>query len=637
MGSAVLNYVLSLWPFSGFRVDDLKLSDRLVKRLSLPQHTREFVFAISEPENEAVVYILSAQNLSERSARDAEFLIREVRPDAVIALVAHNALPEIHEHEMVEDMDDQVPTSAFRVLMRCFTDKTNKDRYENLAGNLVLKEIFGVGFYGHFFVAKRLAEEVGSSFFVIESPFLKSAGAESDASSDASMASKVSSELQTLALQPSSLVPQNWGSVVGNSQRLFITSDVQSQMIKLVCPVVSQSLMNLSPFGRPVDRGIHIMEPRSNYCPPTFAQTVYPLLMDLHDIFADIPSMGLALAYAQKMFLDVGTGEGVDAELLSEVYTFRIAVEGLRIALNNAGRLPIHKLGKSISGKTDFQELSVEEKSHCLLAQTLRSQAKKFKTVVAVVDANSLAGLRKFWNTPIPAEYNDMVEELIVCQDINEESSKDKRKRLLSAKPVVAVASGATAVLGVSSLSKAVPVSSVVKVVMLNVPASLKLFLTQTHKATLFALSKIVGPSKFVVPGFASSGAKASTAFKAAASAEKIRAITHSVIASAEKTSFSTMRAAFYEIMRKRRVQPIGVMPWATFGFSIASCAGLLVYGDGIECAAESFPAAPSIASLGRGIQNLQQASQSIRHSCGHKIQKAIESLMDRFKNVKIQ
>ena len=64
---------------------------------------------------------------------------------------------------------------------------------------------------------------------------------------------------------------------------------------------------------------------------------------------------------------------------------------------------------------------------------------------------------------------------------------------------------------------------------------------------------------------------------------------------------------------------------------------GLCVYGDGIECAAESFPAAPSIASLGRGIQNLQQVSQSIGNSCGKKIQKAIESLMYRFKNVKIQ
>lgn len=633
MGSALYNYVVNLWPFSGLIVDDLKVSKRLVRKLSLPEHTKEFVFAISEPENGAVVYILSAQNLSERSVWDAECLIREVRPDAVVALVGQNTLSEVYEHELVEGMDDQVPTSAARVLMRCFKDRTSKDKYENIAGNLVLKEIFGVGFYGHFLVAKSLAEEFGSSFFVIESPDMKSDGTEIEPSSETSVASN---KLQTWALKPASLAPQNWGSVVCKFPRFFIASDVQSQMVKLMSPSLSQSLMNLSTLGSPVDSAYSIMEPRCNYCPPPFAQTIYPLLTDLYNIFADIPSMGRALAHAQKMFLDVGTGDTVDTELLSEVYTFRIAVEGLRVALNNAGRLPIHKLQKRMQGKIDFQELSIEDKSHCLLAQTLRSQTKKFKTIVAVVDASNLAGLRTFWDTPIPGDVKDAVEELIVCQEFGAEGTNDKRKRLLSAKPVVAVASGATAVLGVSSLSK-VPVSSVVKVVMSNIPTSLKLFITHTHKATVFALSKILGPSKIVAPGFASSGAKASAAFKAAASAEKIRVITHSVIASAEKTSFSAMRAAFYEIMRKRRVQPIWSMPWATFGFSVASCTGLLVYGDGIECAAESLPAAPSIASLGRGIQNLQQASQSIGHSCGQKIQKAIESLTHRFKTVKVQ
>ncbi|KAF3667550.1 hypothetical protein FXO37_09985 [Capsicum annuum] len=62
---------------------------------------------------------------------------------------------------------------------------------------------------------------------------------------------------------------------------------------------------------------------------------------------------------------------------------------------------------------------------------------------------------------------------------------------------------------------------------------------------------------------------------------------------------------AFYEIMRKHRVRPVGFLPCATFGCSVATCASLLVYGDGIECVAKSLPAAPSIASLGRGIQTI--------------------------------
>ncbi|CAI9785808.1 unnamed protein product [Fraxinus pennsylvanica] len=71
------------------------------------------------------------------------------------------------------------------------------------------------------------------------------------------------------------------------------------------------------------------------------------------------------------------------------------------------------------------------------------------------------------------------------------------------------------------------------------------------------------------------------------------------------------MRTAFYEIMRKHRDRPIGVLPWATFGCSIATCTGLLLYGDGIECAAETFPVAPSVASLGRGIRSLHQAAEA--------------------------
>lgn len=133
----------------------------------------------------------------------------------------------------------------------------------------------------------------------------------------------------------------------------------------------------------------------------------------------------------------------------------------------------------------------------------------------------------------------------------------------------------------------------------------------------------------------ASSGVKSSV-LKATASAEKIRAMAHGVIASAEKTSISAMRTAFYEIMRKHRVRPVGFLPWATFGCSVVTCASLLVYGDGIECAAESLPAAPSIASLGRGIQSLHQASLAVKQTENSRIQKSIESLVYRFKKISI-
>ncbi|KAL5697714.1 hypothetical protein ACHQM5_028831 [Ranunculus cassubicifolius] len=112
-----------------------------------------------------------------------------------------------------------------------------------------------------------------------------------------------------------------------------------------------------------------------------------------------------------------------------------------------------------------------------------------------------------------------------------------------------------------------------------------------------------------------------------------MRAITHSIRAYAQRTSISATRTAFYEIMRKRRFQPIGYTPWIKFGCSISVCSGLLMYGDGIECAVESMPVAPAIATLGRGLQNLHEANQAVRQEGNTKIQDAIQSLMHRFKN----
>lgn len=630
MATAVLYYVQKLWPFSALnKFDDLKVSEGLVRKLSVPKHTKQFVFAIREPESDAVIYVLCAQNLSERSALDAESLIREVRPDAVVVQLGHGAVDEIQSGEIGcrNDVDVSVPTSSFEVLKRCFVHKLNKDKYENVAGTLVLREIFGISLYGHFFAARRVAEEVGSSFLLLESPFVKCGGEENPVCEG-----ETGNKFQVLGLQPSTLVPQKVGSVVSSSSRRFcVTTDLHLQMLKPLCSFFTQaSSVSEGNSGN--------LELQADYEAPPFARSIYPLLVDLHNIFQDIPSIGRALAHAQKMLNDVNKGEMVDIKLLSEVYIFQIAVEGLRIAFNNAGRLPIKQLGNSNSDKTKFSELDVEEKSHALLAHALRSQTKNFKSIVAIVDASGLAGLRKHWNTSIPLEIKDMVEQLITnCENDKETSDHGDRKRLLTSKPVVAVGAGATAILGASSLSKAVPASTFMKVVTFKAPASLKLILTQTQKAVAIALSKTVGPSKVVAPGFASTGAKATSALKATASAQKIRAVAHSMIASAEKTSLSAMRTAFYEIMRKRQVKPIGFLPWATFGCSIATCTGLLVCGDGIECVAESLPAAPSIASLGRGIQSLHEASQAVRQAESSRIQKSIESLIDRFKKVKAQ
>ncbi|XP_027083207.1 uncharacterized protein LOC113768765 [Coffea eugenioides] len=651
MATVVLSYVQNLWPFSILK-DDLRVSNSLVKKLPIPESTKRFVYAIQEPESGAVIYVLCVQNLSERSALDAECLIKVVKPDAVLAQVG----PSIEGNEFSMEKiaseacsspdsyfsaksDDRrgneflLPTSAFEVLRRCFLHKINKEKYENVAGSLVLREIFGVSFNGHFFSAKRAAEEVGAAFFLLESPFVKCSGdgkcsSEMDNEEEEVVEVGLGTGLRGFGIQPNSLVPQKGISMASMSLRRFSAmNDVQSWMVKSL----SRELSNLSSV---LKVGSEDVQPRVDYEAPQFSQSIYPLLVDLHDIFVDIPYMGSALAHAQKMLSAINKGEAVDGQLLSEVHVFRIAVEGLRIALNDAARLPINKLGNPLPSKCEFSELPVQEKSHALIAQALQSQTTKFKSIVALVDANGLAGLRKHWNTPVPVEIKNMVQQLVTnCE--NDRKILSDKKALLSAKPILAVGAGATAVLGASSLSKVVPASSLVKILTFNVPASLKLMVTQTYKVVALTFGKSVGPSKVIAPGVAS-GVKTSF-LKAAASAEKIRAVAHSIIASVEKTSLSATRTAFYEIMRKRHVQPVGFLPWATFGCSIATCAGLLMYGDGIECAVESVPAAPSIASLGRGVQSLHLASQAVRQAESSKIQKSIESLLDRFRKMKVQ
>ncbi|KAL2329207.1 hypothetical protein Fmac_022634 [Flemingia macrophylla] len=608
-----MEWLWRVWPL---RVDELRGSKQLVRKLRVPDDTKQFVLALRDPQTQSLIYILSSLNLSQRSASDADRLIREIKPDAVFVQVAASAAVS----PFSEDHSVPLPTSSFEVIKRCFLDKIGRDVYESVAGNLVLREIFGTSFHGPLLAAKRAAEDVGSSFFVIESLSSWGNANSSDNGDDCVAVVDKGSGFRSL-VNSLVMVPQQHAASWAPSALKRFSLDKELRLM------LARSLSGPILLGNH-NGGVLEIQPSTSYETPGFARSIYPLLEDLCTIFGDLPSIAKALAHVQKMLLDVNRGEVLDARTVSEVYAFRIAVEGLRIALNKLGLRPINRKGD----KVQFSELPVDEKSHALLAHAIRSQTDKFKTIVAVVDASALAGLRKHWDTPLPVEVRELVGQLIT----NSEGkvvvlNHGDKKRLLTDKPMVAVGAGATAVLGASSLTKVVPASTLVKVLTFKTPASLKFGLSQMQKVLAFAF----GPSKVVAPGVATSGAKTSGIMKAAVSAEKIRAVTHSVIASAEKTSISVMRTAFYEIMRKRKLRPVGFLPWATFAGSIGACSGLLLYGDGIECAVESLPAAPSIASLGRGIQHLHETSQAVMQTEGSRIQASIESLIKRIKKAR--
>ncbi|GFS45954.1 hypothetical protein Acr_00g0099170 [Actinidia rufa] len=336
--------------------------------------------------------------------------------------------------------------------------------------------------------------------------------------------------------------PKNVGSV--SLKRFCLSNDLQPEMVRSVSSCLAQSDLEVATVS---ELEIGEVQPRYNYQDPKFFQSIYPLLTDLNQIFVDLPLIGKALSCAQKMLFNVERGEVVDARLLSEVRTFQLVAEGLRIALNNAARALL------------------------LLWKLAAWQA-----------------LKNYWKNPVSLEVKDLAKQLINKYEDDEErvAIKTADKKLLSDKPMVAVGAGATATLGASSISKIFPLFT--KLVALKIPVSFKFLLTYPPKGDSFCPRKIFGPSKVVAHGIATYGAKSTPVLKAAAYAQKILSVAHALITSAERSSLSIMRIVFYQIMRKRGVQLIGVLLWTTFGFSGTTFAGLFVHEENIECAAES-------------------------------------------------
>ncbi|GLJ21911.1 hypothetical protein SUGI_0409730 [Cryptomeria japonica] len=595
MAQWVLSRIQHLWPFASKKTDDLKVSDGLVGALLVPESTKQFVFALRDPDSLSVVYLLAAESLSERSASDAEFLVKAVKPKVVIGQIGPSSLDDVRAEESNLSSDNacSVPTSLLGVVKCCFLEKINWSKYESRAGSQVLQTIFGTGFYGHVLSAKQAAIENNSLFLFLETPYRNGQANKLDAVESEQPSNQ--NGQHTSALTSFAEISQSsaffgqvkalQGDVVLNvpmGYKRYPMSDSLHSSVKALASSVALSLQNsltldqesqavsnarsdssTAPSGRDADDQI-----------PSFAHSFYSLLVDLHEMFNNLPAVDKALGCARKMLGDVEQGKEIDCQVLSQVNKFRIAVEGLRVALNSAARTPIKEEEKNLKN-ANFDDLPYEEKCHVLFAQALRRQARQSDTVVAIVDASSLSGIRKYWTSPVPEAIADLAEECFISgysdDDANGDDSESRRR--LVDKPVIAVGAGAATVLGVSSFSKIVPVSSFMKIVTLKVPAIMKLGLLQT---------------------------KRSAAAIMAAAAEKLRLATHSIIASAERSSLSAMRTAFYGIMRKRVGRASGASPWITFGGSILTCAGLLAYGDGIECAAELAPAMPTIARLGR-------------------------------------
>uniref|UniRef100_A0ACD5V403 Uncharacterized protein n=1 Tax=Avena sativa TaxID=4498 RepID=A0ACD5V403_AVESA len=657
MASAVLSYLRSLWPLSVLlKEDDLSASARLVRTLAVPEETKQFVLALREPDSQGLIYILAAQNLSEQSAADAGHLIRAVRPKAVITQVAHAEVDDvwIEEECLANGGAGGVPASPFQVIKRCLTEKRSKEHYVKSAACQVLQEIFGVGFYGHLLAAKKAAEETESHFLLLGSPYEKNCngdGSSNEKSSADSSAqdSKTScsppqkamddnsaqdSKTSCSQLQGSCLLPQSASSTAtSHVKKICLVDDYGRQILKSLAPTANLLLSQAISANTVTKCSLSEFKPAHGYEPPLFAQTVYPLLADLYAIFIDTPAIVKAMASVQMLLTQVHEGKPFCSEMLSDVYAFGIAIEALRICLNNAGRCCIDTRDNHGSEKLEFAELPSEEKCHILLVQALRSQMREFGSVVAVVDASCLAGIRRHWNTPVPLEITQLAGKCFSHygkkNDIDSTElpldSTDK-KSWIAEKPVVAVGAGGTAILGFSSLSKTVQASAVLKLVPYKTPVVLKYGIMKLQRHAAVVLSKLLSHG-------AVSASSNSSALHFTVSAEKIRSVTHTVIASAKGTSVLAMRTSFYEIMQKRRHnRPFRITPWATFGFSMVACSVLVQHGDGIECAAAAAPSVPMIASVGRGLESLRVTSQEARQTKGQNVKEALLTFLSSLK-----
>ena len=630
MASWITSLLAFLWP-SRYNSDidnDVDVSKKLLKPLSLRSSTRAFTFALRDPSKaQSVVYILPVVILSEQSARDAEDLIKTVKPDAVIVQVGSDALEaiQIEHHHALNPLNLGIyPTTALHVIKESFYEAGNHWKYMKMAQADVLKALFGTTFTGYVLAARRAANDVKSSFYFLESP--------------PSLAEK--EELHDY--DGSNPVPvhsaKNIASLLGSS--VFFQPGLKALSLSIDSPGIKFIALHVKTSADKALRAASITagydKQKDNaegiaynanavahgtiYECPTFAKAFYPFLADMYDVFQDLPGMDCAFEKTQKLLKDVEKGNPVDAYELSLCQCFRLAAEGLRIALCKAAHSPLRS-DKSKVSTIQFDDLSYEDKCHVLLVQALRQKAKESERVVAILDAGSLAGVRKYWSFPVPDDVIRMAEEcLVVHLDDDTQIIDDecKSKTRVLGKPIIMV--GAAAV-GVASLSHfAAPVSTAIKILTFKIPLIVKLLMLQTKKGTIVAMSKIITPvTNFFVPytkgmgviKFAS-GSKASV-LKAMGSTGKVRGAAHSVIASAERATFSAIRTSFYNAMRNQQKKGVRGKPWVSFGASVAACIGLFTYGEGIENVVEIIPEASSISRLCRGVNNLCHASNSLR------------------------
>ncbi|KAH7444804.1 hypothetical protein KP509_02G092600 [Ceratopteris richardii] len=590
--------------------DDVSVSKQLLHSLPIKSSTRHFTFALKDPHHpDSVLYILSSYLLSEQSASDAHDLITTVRPGAVVVQMGSNIVDLI---DMEHGCEAQVlyPESLLDVIKESFHNGNGRAKYLKSAQEDVIKAIFGTSFMGYVIKAKHAAKETNSSFYYFECPQVLvevEKNEMSDSIEDPLLVAKhVSSSLGSSFFSFSRLMPDGVNMYVS---QMKLSTGYPSSTVLARYP----TLAHLSAERQGDSDSDNAFE-----C-PEFAQMVYPFFTELYGTYRHDQGMDLVLQETQKLLINIENGEAVDQSQLSVCQSFRLAVEGLRHFVNNSAQAPL-KIDKAAFLSVPFEELPYEDMCYVVLVQALKQQLQKSHRVVAILDAGTVAGVRKYWAYPASDHIIAMAMEALVIESdgglSNElEISKDR----IIDKPIIVVGAGAAAAVGLASLINWAPASTVMKVLSFKLPTVLKLALIKAKKGSISAVAKAAHPfvnslvpsGKTFLVAKSSAGSKASI-LKAVSSTHNIRTSVHSVISTAERASLSAIRTAFYNVMRNRHRKGVGSRLWLHFGVSVTACAGLAAYGDRIENAVEILPEASSVSRLCQGLNNLAHAANAL-------------------------
>ncbi|KAL3695732.1 hypothetical protein R1sor_009808 [Riccia sorocarpa] len=625
--------------------EDVRTSRKLVASLSLPLHTSQFVHALTDSRNpsSSVVYLLSVERLSERSIADIRSVVGAIRPNSVVALVDESSIPYVIEEEKLLHGSEEslhVPTSALGVVQRSFLEVSKASVYESRAALRFLISVFGTTFHGTTIAAKKAAEDAKATFEFFCFPFTANAALVKEEVE----AERGPVDVETNANEsPLDFLASVWESFLTGlhgedtvENLLDTTRRVAGRSLSISYP---QEMKGLAPSLTAILRRSQVpilavtADAESISAPdeveqispeeleaecPSFALPFYPVFIDLNSLYS-APMFDVALTYVRSILQTVNNGDEVKREDLAHARLFRILVEAVRCQWNNV-------TPATSSQPVDFSQLPYDEKCYALLAQGLKQQGEKCKTVVAIVDASSVPLIRKHWNTVLPPEVKEYAEQCLVplaSTDLDEGSSLLGHINLEKpeTKAAVVVSAGAAAAVGIVSLPS---VSTAIKILTFKVPTVLKIFLLQTKRSALIALSKVITPaSNAVVPALkavgsgkaavAPSGALKAVALKGAASAEKARAAAHSMVTAAERASLQAIRTSFYSLMKNRQGKIMGPRPWLMLAGSLTTATAIWCYADEIEHGLGIVPAAPGLAKLGRGLEKLDVASNTVQ------------------------